>query len=100
MWQPRRNLSVLTLFGGAELDLTQAVFTDNVCEINVFCLFGGIEVLVPEGTDLENRALAVFGGAGAKVTTPPAPGAPKVVLRGFVGFGGVEARVKRLKNKD
>ncbi len=99
-WQPRRNLSVLNLFGGTVLDLREATFTDNTCEINVFCLFGGIEVLVPEGTDLENRALAVFGGAGAKVTTPPAPGAPKVVLRGFVGFGGVEARVKRLKNKD
>ena len=50
VWQPRRNLSVLTLFGGAELDLTQAVFTDNVCEINVFCLFGGIEITVPDGT--------------------------------------------------
>ena len=99
-WQPRRNLSVLNLFGGTVLDLREATFTDNTCEINVFCLFGGIEVLVPEGTDLENRALAVFGGAGAKVATPPAPGAPKVVLRGFVGFGGVEARVKRLKNKD
>lgn len=98
-WQPRRNLSVLNLFGGTVLDFREARFTDNTCEINVFCLFGGIEVLVPEGTDLENRALAIFGGAGAKVTTPPAPGAPKVVVRGFVGFGGVDARVKRSKEK-
>lgn len=99
-WQPRRNLSVLNLFGGTVLDLREATFTDNACEINVFCLFGGIDVLVPEGIDLENRTLAIFGGASAKVTSPPAPGAPKVVVRGFVGFGGVDARVKRLKKKD
>ncbi len=98
-WRPRRNLSVLNLFGGTEIDLREAVFTDNTCEINVFCLFGGIEVVVPEGTDLENRTLAVFGGASTKVTGPPAPGAPKVVVRGFVGFGGVEATAKRLKKK-
>ena len=98
-WQPRRNISVLNLFGGTVIDLREATFTDNTCEINVFCLFGGIDVLVPEGTDIENRALAIFGGAGAKVTGSPAPGAPKVVVRGFVGFGGVDARMKRPKQK-
>lgn len=96
-WQPRRNLSVLNLFGGTTLDLREAVFTDNVCEINVFCLFGGVEVLVPEGAEVQNRALAVFGGSSAKGTTP-VPGAPTVILRGFVGFGGVEARTKKFKN--
>lgn len=51
---------------GAELDLTQAVFTDNVCEINVFCLFGGIEITVPDGTTVRNECVAVFGGSDTK----------------------------------
>ncbi len=95
-WQPRRNLSVLTLFGSASLDLRAATFTDNTCEINVFCLFGAVDVLVPEGVDVQNHALAVFGSSEAK-GTPPAPGAPTVVVRGFVGFGSIAARVKRPK---
>ncbi|HVK45444.1 MAG TPA: DUF1707 domain-containing protein [Micropruina sp.] len=90
-WQPRRNLSVLAMFGGVELDLTQAVFTENTCEINVFCLFGGIEVKVPEGTNVRNECIAVFGGADTK-TDPPLPGAPSVIVKGFIGFGGVEVR--------
>lgn len=97
-WQPRRNLSVLNLFGATELDLREAVFTDNVCEINVFCLFGAVEVLVPEGAEVQNRALAVFGGSSAK-GTQPVPGAPTVILRGFVGFGAAEAHVKKPKDK-
>ena len=102
VWQPRRNLSVLTLFGGAELDLTQAVFTDNVCEINVFCLFGGIEITVPDGTTVRNECVAVFGGSDTK-TMPPTPGAPTVIVKGFIGFGGVEVRglsKKQRKRRD
>lgn len=95
-WQPRRHLSVLNLFGSTTLDLREAVFTDNTCEVNVFCLFGAVDVLVPEGTELQNRALAVFGSSNAKAT-PPVPGAPSVLVRGFVGFGAAEARAKRLK---
>ncbi len=90
-WQPRRNLSVLTLFGGTELDLTKAVFTDNTCEINVFCLFGGVEIKVPEGANVRNDCIAIFGGADTK-TNPPVPGAPTVIVKGVIGFGGLEVR--------
>lgn len=98
-WQPRRNLSVLTLFGGTDLDLTHATFTDNTCEINVFCLFGGVEVRVPEGTHVRNECIAIFGGSDAKAMEPQ-PGAPTVVVKGFVGFGGVEVRGPRKKDRN
>lgn len=88
-WHPRRSLSVLTLFGGTDIDLTEAVFTDNVCEINVFCMFGGIDIRVPEGAHVRNDCNAIFGGSGIKAS-PPMPGAPTVRVRGFVGFGGVD----------
>jgi len=95
-WQPRRNLSVLNLFGATELDLRQATFTDNTCEINVFCLFGSVEVVVPEGADVHNSALAVFGSSEAK-ETQPVPGSPAIRVRGFVGFGSIDAHPKRPK---
>lgn len=97
-WQPRRNLSVLTLFGGTELDLTEAVFTDNVCEINVFCMFGGVEVRVPDGADVRNECIAIFGGSETK-TAERMPGAPTVIIKGFVGFGGVEVKGPKTKKE-
>ena len=91
-WRARRNVSVLTMFGGTDIDLTQAQFDADVCEINIFCLFGGVDIRVPEGVAVENRVTAIFGGAEATHPTEHQPGAPRVVVKGFVGFGGVEVR--------
>ena len=97
-WRVRENTSVLTLFGGTELDLTQATFEASTIYVNVFCLFGGLEVTVSPGTAVRNEAIAIFGGAAIRPVAPTVPGAPTVVVRGFVGFGGVE--VGNPKSKD
>lgn len=95
VWTARRNISVLTLFGGTEIDLTRATFADNVCEISVFCLFGGVDIRVPDGVTVRNQTVAIFGGADVGKVAPPQPGAPTVIVKGIVGFGGVD--VKPLK---
>lgn len=97
-WQPRRHLSVLTMFGGTDLNFTKAVFTDNVCVINVFCMFGGVEIRVPDGANVRNECIAIFGGSDTK-TAPPVSGAPTVIIRGFVGFGGVDVRGPKEKKQ-
>lgn len=91
-WRVRRNTSILALFGGVELDLTQATFEAHELTFNVFCLFGGIEVTVPAGTDVDSQVAAVFGGSEVRRLAPPDGVAPKLVLKGFCGFGGVEVR--------
>jgi len=80
------------MFGGNTIDLREAVFESNVCEIDVFCMFGGIDVRVPEGVDVDNQTIAVFGGSDTKRLPPPDPGAPTVVVRGFVAFGGLTVK--------
>lgn len=96
-WRARRNISVLTLFGGTEIDLTEAIFEAPTVTVNVFCLFGGVDVVVSPGTEVRNEALAVFGGTGTRKIAPPVPGAPTVLVRGFVGFGGVEVKHPKMK---
>lgn len=98
-WQVRPHTSVLTMFGGVELDLTQAIFTSQTVEVNVFCLFGGVELTVPAGTQVDNQVIAVFGGADVHKVVPPAVGAPRVVVKGFVGFGGVEVKNPKVKRR-
>lgn len=99
VWTARRNISVLTLFGGTEIDLTQATFTDNVCEISVFCLFGGVDIRVPDGVTVRNQTVAIFGGADVGKVGVPQPGAPTVIVKGIVGFGGVDVKPPKNRNR-
>lgn len=91
-WRVRRNTSILAMFGGVELDLTEATFEAHELTFNVFCLFGGVEVTVPPGTDVDSSVIAVFGGAEVRKLAPPDGVAPRIVVKGFCGFGGVEVR--------
>lgn len=98
-WRVRRNTSVLTMFGGAELDLTQATFESRELVFNVFCLFGGINLTVPPGTDVDNQVIAVFGGSEVGKLAPPDRSAPRIVVKGFVGFGGVDIRNPKVRKE-
>ncbi len=98
-WRVRRNTSILTMFGGVELDLTEATFEAHELTFNVFCLFGGVEVTVPPGTDVDCQVVAVFGGAEARKVGPPDGIAPRLVVKGFCGFGGVEVRNPKVRKR-
>ena len=91
-WRVRRNTSILAMFGGVELDLTEATFEAHELTFNVFCPFGGVEVTVPPGTDVDSSVIAVFGRAEVRKLAPPDGLAPRIVVKGFCGFGGVEVR--------
>ncbi len=92
-WRARRNISNLTMFGGSKFDFRDATFSSDVVTLNVFCAFGGVEVVVPDGVNVRNETVAIFGGSDVKNITP-APGGPTVVLKGLVLFGGIDAKGK------
>ncbi len=97
-WRVHSNTSVMAVFGGAELDTSEAVFEAPVVTINCFALFGGVEVKVPEGVEVRNQVAGIFGGTDVKVS-PPQPGAPVVVLKGVAMFGGVDVRNPKSKRR-
>jgi len=87
---PRRSL-VLTLFGGSDLDLRQAEIDSDVVTIWVFAVFGGADVYVPEGVEVDAGGFALFGGVDEHgPDTPPRPGSPLVRVRSFALFGGAD----------
>lgn len=96
-WRVRKHTSILTVFGGADLDLTQAIFESQDVEVTVFCLFGGIELTVPPGTEIDNQVMAVLGGSDVGKLAPPDPSAPRITVKGFVGFGGLDIRNPKVK---
>ncbi|SDD53267.1 DUF1707 SHOCT-like domain-containing protein [Auraticoccus monumenti] len=93
-WRVRRDNQLLTLFGGGELDLTEATWEGEQIEMTGLTVFGGVEITVPEGVAVRNETVAIFGGA--EVDVPPAPaGSPTLVVKGLCLFGGVSVKVRR-----
>jgi predicted membrane protein len=82
------------VFGGIELDFRDADMQDEaILEIN--CIFGGVEIRVPETWHVHSRNLPVFGGYEDKTRHPnnPAVGSPKtLIVTGMVIFGGIEIK--------
>ena len=97
-WRVHQNTSAMAVFGGVELDTTEAVFEAPVITINTFALFGGVDVKVPEGVEVRNQVAGIFGGVDIKVA-PPQPGAPVVILKGVAMFGGVEIRNPKVRKR-
>ncbi len=91
-WRVRKNIQALTLFGGIDLDLRDAVFESTVVEISGFWCFGGLDIKVPEGIDVQDQTAGVFGGTDVRDVGVPAPGAPTLVIKGMTLFGGVSVR--------
>ncbi len=82
------------IFGGCEVDLRQAALDSGQARIDVFVLFGGGEIRVPEGWEVANRATAMFGALDDKTHHGPNPGEdrPCLVVTGLILFGGLEVK--------
>jgi hypothetical protein len=88
-----KGAELTAIFGGFELDLRKAALEGGSARVDVFVLFGGGEVKVPEGWEVVNQASAIFGGIDDK-TMPQAivSDRPRIILTGMVLFGGVEIK--------
>lgn len=91
VWHPKKMANAYTVFGGGEIDLTEAVWPAREIEITAVCAFGGLEITVPEGVHVRNEVVGIFGGSEVKRVTA-GPEAPTLVVKGFAFFGGVEVR--------
>ncbi|GAA2494507.1 DUF1707 domain-containing protein [Streptomyces thermolineatus] len=97
-WRARRRITAFALFGGVEIDLTEAVFEAREVEIRAVALFGGVEIKAPEGITLRDGGGAgIFGGFEIRALDSDDPGAPVVTVSGLAAFGAVEAKRKRTK---
>ena len=91
-WRVRRNTHALALFGGMDLDLRDAIFEAPVVEISGFWCFGGLDIKVPEGIEIQDQTAGIFGGTDVRDVGDPAPGAPTLVIKGVSLFGGVSIK--------
>ena len=93
-WVVPSRLKAVCVFGGGELDFTQAQLTSQVTVIKVWCIFGGLDITVPEGMVVQNSVKAVFGGHSSPVTAEP-DAAPVLRIEGTAVFGGIDTHWPR-----
>ncbi|NJM25560.1 MAG: cell wall-active antibiotics response protein [Bacteroidia bacterium] len=64
---------ITSIFGGAELDLTQADIEGTVV-VDVLQIFGGFELVVPANWEVKSRVTTIFGGVEDNRAGHPASG--------------------------
>jgi hypothetical protein len=95
-WRPARQITVLTVMGGAELDFREARMPPGETEVFFFCLMGGAQVIVPPTLAVDASGVAIMGGFEhrQRELLPVDPNAPLLKLRGFCLMGGVEIETR------
>lgn len=94
-WRVPEEIRVFAIFGGSNVDFSEAVFTAPTTRVRLFCLFGGVDIYVPEGINTTVRAFSIFGGMSNKAPNAMRSGAPRLIVEGLIIFGGGDVKVRR-----
>ncbi len=86
-----RRADLLAIMGGCEIDLRQAAINGEAV-IDVFAMWGGIEIRVPEDWTVVSRVVPMMGGIVDKTRPPQGATAHRLVLRGCAFMGGIEIK--------
>ena len=80
--------NLVAVFGGVDLDLRHAKFTKDTV-IRALCLFGGIDIKVPENVQVKIRSRFIFGGASDERKSETNKGEHTIYIDATGGFGGI-----------
>ena len=86
-----RGGRVICWYGGADVDLRNAVLDPAGARLEVRTAFGGTRIVVAPGVPVRVSNAAVFGGTSNAADAPlPMPGTPGLEITGFTVFGGLQ----------
>ncbi len=97
-WTPARVNTTIAICGGAEIDFREAALGPGVTELNVFAMWGGVEVIVPPGLNVESHGMGIMGGFEQAMDPAfsPDPLAPTLRISGVALMGGVDITVRQV----
>ena len=85
------HVEVSAVMGGCDIDLREATPSSDPLVVQVFAMWGGIDIRVPAGWLIQNEAWPILGGVVDNTTTP-AVSTHRVIVRGNAFMGGVEIK--------
>jgi hypothetical protein len=95
-WRVPPSSTVVTVFGGADLDLRDAILPGREITIRAVSVFGGLSITVPPEMRVVDSGVAIFGGRDVSGESSGSETADSPVLRlhGACVFGGVSVKHK------
>lgn len=87
--EPFEGAELTAVFGGVKCDLRGAVMNSDVV-IKASAVFGGIDLIVPEGVEAKVQSLSIFGGVSNKHPQPTAQSLVTVYVDATCVFGGMD----------
>jgi predicted membrane protein len=89
-----RGGEINTVFGGAEINLSQAELTDRA-QLEINAVFGGVRLVLPPHWVLQSELTAFMGSVEDKRPVSREAGGPNekiLILKGHAVFGGIEVQ--------
>ena len=86
-----RGGDLTAVMGGCEIDLRQAAINGDAV-LDVFAMWGGIEIRVPEDWTVTFHVTPIMGGIEDKTRPGPGSTTHRLTIRGLVLMGGIEVK--------
>jgi len=94
-WRPGEHTSVVAVMGECHMDLRRAEIDGPEVVITAVGIMGSVDIVVPEGIDVELTGLSIMGQRSLKVgDVPVLRGSPRILIRAFPIMGEVKVRSK------
>jgi hypothetical protein len=94
-WLLPRGFRAVALMGSIKLDLTRSAVADGITDIEIMCVMGSVEIIVPHQLRVECDGDHTVGSF--EIThdsgSVPAADAPLLRIRGRVFMGSVDVKV-------
>lgn len=88
--QTLENCRLTAVFGGIDLDLRNAIITEDKV-ITICAIFGGVDILVPDNVNIKITSTSIFGGIDCKKRNH-IDNVPTIYIDGTCIFGGASIK--------
>ena len=89
--QEFKGTNLNAVFGGLTIDLRNSIIKKDAV-INATCIFGGIDILVPDDVVIKTKTTSVFGGIENKKNLKDNKEAKTIYINATCIFGGVDIK--------
>ena len=96
-WEVPKEIRMINVMGGGQIDLTEAIFTHNTTKIKLFCVMGGATIFVPDGVRVKSKVFSFMGGYDDRAPSSKSINGdhPTIIIEGLMFMGGADVRVRK-----
>ncbi|HSK97491.1 MAG TPA: LiaF domain-containing protein [Euzebyales bacterium] len=98
-WRPAPETTAVGVMGNAIVDLQGAEYEGDELKISAMAFMGSVEIIVPEGVEVELSGFAIMGDRSNRIDAPVLPDAPLVRVDAYAVMGAVEVRHPKRKER-